>query len=159
MMTARDMDQVVSDARQARIEAVGDADLSLQADKAWCCLFVAQRHALLYQRALDNAGQARTAAEQYAMQPGRTRLAEMMRIRAAEYEQIAENHRVAGEKCQEDGEVLEAEVLTIEARKKVEKERAQAQPAQVAPPRVRHREQPVHPPHPPHPPGDDGDGE
>jgi hypothetical protein len=161
MMSARDMDVVVRDARQARIDAVGDAELSLQADKAWCCLFTAQRHALLYQRALNNAAEARTAAEQYAVQPGRTRLAEMMRIRAAEYEQIAENHRIAGEKCHEDGEILEAEVLTIEHRKLLEHQREQA-PAQAAPQHEQRVRRPQREPHheaPAHHPGDDGDGQ
>ena len=173
MMSARSMDIVISDALEAKELAQGDAELTLNADKAWANLLTAQRHALLYQRALDNAGQCRAASEQYAVQPGRQRAAEAMRLRAAEYERIAENHLKAGEACYDAGEILEAEVLTIEKRKFAELQKAEeAKEAQPAPPaqtagdpralRRQHREEqrhpePAQPAH--HPGGDDGEGE
>ena len=173
MMTARSMDIVIKDALEAKDLAHGDAELTMNADKAWANLLTAQRHAMLYQRALDNAGQCRTAAEQYAVQPGRQRAAEAMRLRAAEYERIAENHLQAGEAAYDAGEVLEAEVLTIEKRKFAEMEKEEEAKAPPAPApatgdpralrRQQQREERQHPhPEPPpahHPGGDDGEGE
>ena len=115
MLSAEQLEPMVEAARAVKEQCSRDTDKTLRsnAEKAFNETFIAQRHAYLAARKLFEAGMARTYAEQLAATPGYGRQAERERVRAATLEQQARNHARASEKCQEEGDQLESEALTV----------------------------------------------
>ena len=144
MLSFEQFEPLVEDAERVKEQTARDPDKTLRqnAEKAFNQIFIAQRHALLAQRKLFEAGMARTYAEQLSAEPGRGRLAERERVRAATLEQQARNHQRASEEMQQAGDQMESEALVMLQRKSQQQLPPQSPPpATTAPaePQVRHR--------------------
>ena len=114
MLSAEQFQPMVDEAYTTREQTARDPDknLRVQADKAFCEIFTAQRHAILAERRLIEAGQVRTYSEMLSAQ-GLFRLAERERVRAANLEQQARNHQKASEEGQAIGEQMEGDALVV----------------------------------------------
>jgi hypothetical protein len=158
MLSSEELAPLVAAARQVKTQCERDTDktLRLMTDKAFCQTFIAQRHAMLYERKMAEATITRAYADQLSVTLGMQRQAERERLRASTLEMQARKHWEASEKCQLDGDTMEAECLTMLKRRNG----TQAQPAAAAPPRTppmpppRRIREPI-----PRPAGGDGDGD